>query len=60
MSSEHTVKAFDEQLKRLDHLIAEMGGLAETQLANAIEALIKRDGDKALRVVGVDMRLDEL
>lgn len=60
MSSDHTVKAFDEQLKRLDHLIAEMGGLAETQLANAIEALIKRDSDKASRVVGVDLRLDEL
>ena len=60
MSSEHTVKAFDEHLKRLEHLIAEMGGLAETQLANAIEALIKRDGEKASRVVGVDLRLDEL
>ncbi|MCU0894287.1 MAG: phosphate signaling complex protein PhoU [Rhodospirillales bacterium] len=60
MGLEHTVKAFDEQLKRLDHLIAEMGGLAETQLANAIEALIKRDGEKASRVVGIDMRLDEL
>jgi phosphate transport system protein len=60
MALEHTVKAFDEQLKRLDHLIAEMGGLAETQLANAIEALIKRDGEKAARVVGIDMRLDEL
>jgi phosphate transport system protein len=60
MSSDHTVKAFDEQLRRLDHLIAEMGGLAETQLANAIEALIKRDSDKASRVVGVDLRLDEL
>lgn len=60
MASEHTVKAFDEQLKRLDHLIAEMGGLAETQLANAIEALIRRDGERASRVVGIDMRLDEL
>ncbi len=60
MGSEHTVKAFDEQLKRLDHLIAEMGGLAETQLANAIEALMKRDSEKAARVVGIDMRLDEL
>jgi phosphate transport system protein len=60
MSSDHTVKAFDEQLKRLDHLIAEMGGLAETQLANAIEALIKRDSEKASRVIGVDLRLDEL
>ncbi|MDZ3837228.1 MAG: phosphate signaling complex protein PhoU [Rhodospirillales bacterium] len=60
MASEHTVKAFDEQLKRLDHLIAEMGGLAETQLANAIEALIKRDSESASRVVGIDMRLDEL
>jgi phosphate transport system protein len=60
MSSEHIVKSFDEQLKRLDHLIAEMGGLAETQLANAMDALVKRDTEKAAQVVSVDHRLDEL
>lgn len=60
MASNHIVKSYDEQLKRLDHLIAEMGGLAETQLANAMEALVKRDSDKAARVVSVDHRLDEL
>lgn len=58
--SNHIVKSYDEQLKRLDHLIAEMGGLAETQLANAMDALIKRDSDKAARLVAVDHRLDEL
>ncbi len=60
MSSHHIVKSFDEQLKRLDHLIAEMGGLAESQLANAMDALVKRDSEKAARVVGLDHRLDEL
>ena len=39
MASEHIVKSFDDQLKRLENLIAEMGGLAEMQLADAIEAM---------------------
>jgi phosphate transport system protein len=60
MGSEHTVKSFDEQLKRLDNLIAEMGGLVEAQLAEALEALVRRDTDKAARVVAQDKRLDEL
>ncbi len=60
MGSDHIVKSFDEQLKRLDYLIAEMGGLAESQLANAMDALVKRDSEKAARVVGLDYRLDEL
>ena len=47
MSSEHIVRAFDDQLRRLDNLIAEMGGLAEAQLADAIDAMSKRDLEKA-------------
>jgi phosphate transport system protein len=32
MTTEHTVKSFDEELKRLSDLVAQMGGLAEAQL----------------------------
>jgi Na+/phosphate symporter len=40
MMSEHIVKAFDDDLQELDRSkIAEMGGLAEQQLADAIDAL---------------------
>ena len=60
MSSNHIVKAFDEQLKRLDNLIAEMGGLAEMQLAEAIEAMVHRDVDRAAEVTAADARLDDM
>jgi phosphate transport system protein len=60
MTSEHIVKSFDEQLESLDHVIAEMGGLAEVQLAQAIDAMQRRDAETAAKVVVADDRLDEL
>ncbi|MFQ5783348.1 MAG: phosphate signaling complex protein PhoU [Alphaproteobacteria bacterium] len=60
MESEHIVKAYDEQLAQLDRLIAEMGGLAETQLADAIAALVRRDVELAQRVAEHDARIDAL
>jgi len=60
MPTKHIVKSFDQDLKRLDNVIAEMGGLAETQLANAIDALVRRDGDLAERVIDADDRIDTL
>ncbi|MFO1155112.1 MAG: phosphate signaling complex protein PhoU [Rhodospirillales bacterium] len=60
MSSNHIVRSFDEQLRRLDNLIAEMGGLAEVQLSEAIEALVRRDVDRAAEVAAADSRLDEM
>jgi phosphate transport system protein len=60
MTSDHIVKAFDDQLNRLEHTIAEMGGLAETQLADAIDALLKRDSEKAAQVAVADVRIDDM
>ena len=60
MSTDHTVKSFDEQLNRMQNKIAEMSGLAEHQLAEAIDALVHRDGDKAAMVAGSDARIDAL
>ena len=60
MSSEHIVKSYDEDLRQLDNVIAEMGGLAEIQLATAIEALVHRDGELAERVIAQDDRIDAL
>jgi phosphate transport system protein len=60
MTSEHIVKSFDDQLRRLENLIAEMGGLAEMQLAEAIEAMSKRDLEEAARVTAGDQRIDDL
>jgi len=60
MTSEHIVRAFDEDLKRLDNIIAQMGGLAESQLADAIEAMVRRDSTLAERVIASDRRIDTL
>ncbi|HEX9449661.1 MAG TPA: phosphate signaling complex protein PhoU [Dongiaceae bacterium] len=59
-TSDHTVKSFDDELKHLSQVIAEMGGLAESQLAAAIDALVRRDSDLAGRVVQADKRIDDL
>ncbi|MFN7175512.1 MAG: PhoU domain-containing protein, partial [Thermaurantiacus sp.] len=56
----HTVKSFDEDIDRLRTLISEMGGLAEAQIAAAIDALVRRDIDAAAEVVAADGRLDEM
>ena len=60
MSQDHIVKSFDEDLRKLDNIVAEMGGLAEVQLAAAIDAMLKRDAEKAEKVIEQDKRLDEL
>ncbi len=56
--SEHIVKAFTEQLESLANTVAQMGGLAEAQFANAIEAIAKRDGKLAEAAIGSDDRVD--
>ena len=59
--AEHTVKAFDEDITRLRGLIAEMGGLAEVAIGEAM----RRAGHAATRsspraVVARDKQLDAL
>lgn len=57
---EHTVKAFDEDITRLRGLIAEMGGLAEVSIGEAMDALIKGSDDLAAAVIARDKRIDSL
>ncbi|MGN6500471.1 MAG: phosphate signaling complex PhoU family protein, partial [Tsuneonella sp.] len=58
--SEHTVKAFDEDITRLRGLIAEMGGLAEVAVHGARDALVKGDEALAERVIKDDKKIDAL
>ncbi|MBV9420681.1 MAG: phosphate signaling complex protein PhoU [Alphaproteobacteria bacterium] len=58
--SDHTVKAFSEQLEGLSASIAQMGGLAEAQLTYAIDAIARRDTSLAERAVGGDARIDAI
>ena len=56
----HTIKAFDEELDQLRATIAEMGGLAETAIREAMQALVRRDLDAARAVIERDHRIDTL
>jgi phosphate transport system protein len=60
MASEHIIKSYDEELRRLNNAITQMGGLAESQLSAAIEAVVKRDSDLAATVVQGDAQVDQL
>ncbi len=57
---EHTVKAFDNEISQLRGLVAEMGGLAEVAIHEAIDALVRRDEEMAQKIVANDARLDVL
>ena len=59
MASEHITKAYDEELRGLNNTVAEMGGLAESQLGSAIEAVATRDTEVAGRVVEGDAKIDQ-
>ena len=58
--SEHTVKAFDEDITRLRGLISEMGGLAELSISESLQALTTGDEELAEQVVARDKKLDAL
>ncbi|GAO39075.1 phosphate transport system regulatory protein PhoU [Sphingomonas changbaiensis NBRC 104936] len=58
--TDHTLKAFDDEIVELRGLISEMGGRAESAIDRAVEALSRRDLDLARTVVAEDKRIDEL
>src|SRR5437667_749046 len=60
MADQHTAKAFDVDLQDLARMVAEMGGLAEKQIAESVDALARRDARLAQRVVSLDPTIDNL
>ncbi|MCK5274761.1 MAG: phosphate transport system regulatory protein PhoU, partial [Alphaproteobacteria bacterium] len=58
--SKHIVRAYDEELQALNELIGRMGGLAETQIDNAIRAVFEHDTELAKEVARSDTKVDEL
>lgn len=58
--TDHTVRAYDDELATLKTMLAQMGGLAEEQLSKSIDALVKRDTALADEVIAEDARLDSL
>jgi phosphate transport system protein len=57
---DHTVKSYDKDLDTLERHIAEMGGIAEKMVVDAMDALSLADVTLAQQVVATDPRLDAL
>jgi phosphate transport system protein len=60
MAQEHIIKSYDQELRRLDSIITQMGGMAESQLAGAIDAVVRRDTELATQIIEADHAVDEL
>ena len=60
MSSEHTIRAYDEELEGLTAELSRMGGLAEVEVSDSVRAIARRDVALAQAVIARDARLDEI
>ena len=58
MADQHTVRAYDKDLDLLERRIAEMGGLAEKMVIDAVDVLASGDAALVQQVVETDPRLD--
>ncbi len=56
--TEHTVKAFTQELEALSSEVARMGGLAESMVTDSLNAIVRRDPELAQSVVGRDLKVD--
>lgn len=59
-STEHIVTSYEDELESLDKKIAQMGGLTENLVAQAVDALRIRDADLASNVIKDDAAIDRL
>ncbi len=60
MPTGHIVKSYDQELNLLTRRITEMGGLVETQISTAVDALVRRDVELAQGVIDRDRRVNAL
>lgn len=58
--TQHTIKAFDEDISKLRGLISGMGTRAEDAIGEAMTALVKRDKKLAAKVIAADKEIDRL
>ena len=59
-TKQHIVSSYDEELEHLNKTIMQMGGIAESQLDQAIESILKRNSAMAQEVVETDYKVDDL
>jgi phosphate transport system protein len=57
---DHTARAFDSDLQEITRKVAEMGGLAEKQIADSVRALLERDSELAEQVITTDPTIDAM
>lgn len=60
MEDQHIVSSFDRDLGELNSIISQLGGLAEQQLAQAIEATETRNAAPVGDIIAADQALDDL
>ena len=58
--TEHTIRAYDADLQALARMISEMGGLAEKQVIDSINALDKHDVVMARRIIADDAKINAI
>jgi phosphate transport system protein len=58
--SDHTTRVFDSDMTGLTQLVAQMGGLAQKQVTDSIDALARRDVVLARAVIAADGTVDSL
>ena len=58
--TQHIVKSYGQELQRLRGLLTEMGGIIESQVALATEAIRTSDAEAATRAVALDGSVDDL
>jgi len=58
--TEHIVRSFDEELQQLTGEVSRMGGLTESQIAEALDCFLRRDVKLAEQVRARDAELDAM
>ena len=56
----HIDRHYDEELQELRHLVLEMGGFVEKQVADAMRALVERDDDFARLIIERDKTVNRM
>lgn len=60
MNGEHTVHAYDDELRQLTDTVLQMGGMVERQIGDTVAAMMERDSERLNRVIKTDDSIDEL
>jgi len=59
-AAQHIVKSYEQELHRLRGLMTQMGGMVESQLALATQAIVDQDASAATKAVEQDPAVDAL